>query len=294
MDTFETGYQKRKRDNDEISDDPIEPIPETSSKRRRKEEIVFVEATPQSFVALLPARYGINLKLEGSSQLVDKNTKCFLVKLKIPLPKNYPKPSHVAESEDIQEEGLFSAGFHLCRICKWKKQIFKAKPKFPDMKGPHHCLILMRFYVNPKKDKLILNAIDKEILNGLGKLALCVGVNYFYQRGFLIKENTLVLLEASGGATTGEENNQKIQQLMQNQQHLRTLLHQKYSEWYFAQAHTYNKLELAECYVAFENNKLLVNYYTNTFGFKTIDAETDPNGVLMATPLTSFIEHCKL
>lgn len=305
----ESGFSRKRAYNQayrqaysDVDKDTSSRFSETRSGKRRKlitDEIDFLEATAQKFVAVLPRKYNstlqlnlqLNLQLRGKVDTIDQNTNCHYVRLNIPFPEDYPKPSRVAEFSKIKKSGLFTATFALCDICPWKEYFKKSNALLTDKK--HQCMLITQFYINPKLYDLTLNTIDKEILNGLGKTALCIGVNYFAKSGFINPENTLVMLDASGGSSDRPEDIERINELLKNEQELHRIFKQNYPKWYNSEGDQYTLEQLAEEYVAFENNKTLVNYYVKTFGFKIIDAETEPLGVLMATPLTSFIERCK-
>jgi len=275
----------------------------SSTSTESDQDIVYLTQDPDKFVALLPGRRGMRMELTGRVTFNDGEDGCKMIDLKIPLPYDYASASNfssVADSKDIQKKGLFKASFALCHICPWKEYFLKEKSKVSEVSLPsevHQCLILSAFYVNPKSKNISLTSADNEILSGIGKLALCIGINYFQQNGYLDIENTLVVLEADGGTTGGKANAQRIRELTEHgEEYVDNLFEQNFSQAINREGRHLDRYKLerkTRLYVQWENNKHLINYYIRTFGFQIV-AKGKATGVLMATPLTTFMEHCKL
>lgn len=217
-----------------------------------------------------------------------------VAKMIIPLPQNYPL-TQTGTSDMVKLKGLFEAelsvisssnrSWNLYQINTLQKQFGIAGKK---------AVSLNKFYNIAKSENLIITPEENLLFSGLGKRFICSGFPYILEYFNVNPDETLILLQASGGAVRTDNDRLRVQKYLQlGRNNIMQIYQNKYPEDFnetYIFFVKYSDLELAEALVSLENNERLIQYYTEAFGFQPLDYTSTET--MMATTLSTFIYNC--
>ena len=213
------------------------------------------------------------------------------VEMKIPLPANYP-PTTIGTSQQIKNKGLFEAriSFVIPNSSFWNDIISLSDT------DPSSIISLDAFYNVGKFENIFITPEENLLFAGLGKRFLCLAFPHILDHCGIELEDTLIRLDASGGAIRNNNDRIRVQQYIPLSKNMILQIYQnKYPEDFennYDLFEKYSDLELVEALVSLENNEKLIHYYTTAFGFEILDWIS--MATLMATSLEIFLAHCKI
>ncbi len=220
--------------------------------------------------------------------------------LKIPLPDNYPN-TELSNSPAVINKGLFYSYFIIRNNSKENRvwlDNFKKVKSILKIKASKY-ITLGGYFITSKLEYNDIKETSEEtsMLRGIGKRSICIVMNYL-NSDFLSANDTIIMLEASGGSTNRPEDINRINEYSKlSFNKVLSLYREKYPEAYARlQTSDLKNMEedgpagIATLLVSTDNNKKLVEYYTKTFGFTQIGYDSDDT--LMGTSLSNFISHC--
>lgn len=223
--------------------------------------------------------------------ILDQNN----VKMKVSLPENYPE-TEIVKSHWLRKSGLIYADFNLINPSNssWDYYLAREVNKIFNIKSKN-ALILKDFRNMSIEENLSLQDDEIIINKGLGKKILCIGMPYIIDYFKLDPDNTLILLDAQGGAVRKKEDTDKVlQYFTEGRDFMFDLHNKKFSEDYSVMKQFLLKKQndyLAERLVSLENNENLINYYNKSLGFTQLTYTS--KSTLMGTKLSEMIKSCK-
>lgn len=214
-----------------------------------------------------------------------------LITIVIPLPCNYPK-TEMALSR-VRGEGLFTASLSVIADNRgWMDHLILARRAYGLAYGAG--LALHGFYIIPRLYNIVTTNEEDSILSGLGKRAICAVIPYIAENLHINHDNTLILLEASGGQVTTLEDQRRVSNYVDiGRIGILNIYANQYSEAFridFDDLVTYSDQDLATSLVELENNEKLITYYIKTYGFLPLTHIS--MGTLMGTLLSTFVNYC--
>jgi hypothetical protein len=216
------------------------------------------------------------------------------INMNIPLPENYPL-TNIGTSEIIKSKGLFTAEFLIIspNNRSWYSHLADNVNQLFNINS-NSAVILNRFYNTAKVENIPTTPEEKLMLSGLGKKFICTGISYIVNYFDLNPDNTLILLQASGGTVTTDLDKLRSQEyLTLDRNSILKIYQDKYPEDFNSVSilfDKYSNADLADALVALENNERLIQYYIDGFGFQPlnyISMET-----MMGTILSIFLTNC--
>lgn len=217
----------------------------------------------------------------------------YLIKLHIALPDNYPE-TILSANYIINQVGLFEADITVMDPkSNWIPSFNKIQKLLS--RPAEYGLILNSFYIIPKRDQIPLTHDEKHFLKGLGKKALCAGINHIITLLIIDPSKTVILLEATRWNILSESDEMTIQHYISwSYEDLLNFYKKRYYEDYLLYEPDNNdddeKEILAETLVTTNNNKKLIDYYKTAFGFISLNRLI--NGKHMGAFLDTFLDHC--
>lgn len=214
----------------------------------------------------------------------------YLIKLHIPLPENYPETG-LSSNYMVNQVGIFESEISVIgSASSWIPDFNKLQRIL--QRPARYGIVLHGFYIIPKRDQISLTIDEQTFLKGLGKQALCAGIDHIIMILKMEPTQTILLLEASGGKIISEADEESVRDYMQWEYDdlLDTYKKQYYDDYISYRPSDLDKDFMAETLVTTNNNKRLIAYYKSTFGFVSLDRVID--GKHMGVFVDTFLDHC--
>lgn len=239
---------------------------------------------------------GVKITLSLELKIDDKG----YVKMIVPLPDNYPDTEMKKSYENEYYKHLFSSGLVFDpfdnELPYMIISMYGIQPEryFNDSPERYFVARLNGFYIIPKLQNFKLTSDENNFLKGLGKRALCVGLNHLAEYYGIDTDRIIIYLEASGGAVRTAEDRIRFEQYKQHTpEHLMQMVREKFPLDYLTiiddLAGTYTSEYFAKFLVSLENNVNLIKYY-ESLGFIKMSPPRD--GVYMSNLLKILIDKC--
>ncbi len=217
-----------------------------------------------------------------------------VVKMIIPLPRNYPLTA-IGTSDIIKSKGLFKAKLFVI-TSKNTSWYFYPIDLINNLLGivSKRGIVLDKFFNVAKSENILITPEESFIFNGLGKRFICIGFPYLIRYFNINPEETPIMLQASGGSIRKERDRLRVQQYSQlDRSNIMQIYQNSYPEDFHEMYELfvkYSDLELAEALVSLENNYKLIQYYSTAFGFLPITYISTET--VMATLGSTFMYNC--
>jgi hypothetical protein len=215
----------------------------------------------------------------------------YFIKLHVPLPDNYPD-TELSSNYLVNQVGLFEAELSMIGPhSSWNPYFHKIQRIL--QRSAKYGLVLHGFYMIPKRDQVPITIEERNFLKGLGKKALCLGIDHIITSLELAPHQTVLLLEASGGKIESEADQRAVQNYMSwsYEDLLDRYKKQYYADYLLYEPNDEDQKEfLAETLVRNHNNKRLIDYYKSAFGFISLDRLVEDRH--MGVFIDTFLDHC--
>lgn len=215
------------------------------------------------------------------------------IKMNVFLPRNYPL-TKLGSSEIINERGIFESLISVLPndLKTWMEFWEIAKDKM-GIYDDDIAFVINTFYIIPKSNDIPLTNEEVNMLKGLGKKILCIGMKIAMEYFGVFGEEKLILLESSGGSVT-EKDNLKLQKYTNiDVNKLMKLFKNNFPEayeYFYEDILDEDSEYIAETLISLENNQKLVEYYKKELDFIQIDPINTE--VLMVASTLDFNKKC--
>lgn len=208
----------------------------------------------------------------------------------VPLPSNYPL-TKIGMSPNIQEEGLFYALISFIGDDKygWIEKFALAQEILET--NATYGVVLHAFYNIVKKYHIQQTFEESLIFRGFGKKILCLALRNILDYVNIDPQDTLILLEASGG--TFDTSNIAYYMSLGRDNMLNVFKDSYpdyFNEMYSSSFQSEPDITIAESLAMTKSNEALIRYY-KSFGFEQLSYTSE--ATFMGNLLSNVLEFCE-
>lgn len=222
------------------------------------------------------------------------------ITLEVPFPSGYPStPLRLSILEGRISpvyRGIFYSELNvISNEWSWRRTAWDNTRDILEIEGYDGISIDMLYLIPKTASRLIRLTRDDELdmLRGLGRRCLCKAISFIVKHYEFDIDDTIIILEAAGGAVRDQEDIQRVELYTELQRHeLVDAITNSYSPMQSTHnLQTWPASVLAELLVSLENNARLVRYYSNAYGFTRLSTSNSIS-IPMGTTAASFIYSC--